>query len=110
MGDFELANPTKLERAKEKLGKSAMDADLLAEYDKYGGAIKKDGRIIETGSFFDFQTKLPRKEPKIEFGDEYVLIRKKVKKGEEVEGEVVAPERPVLAGPAPKKGRPKKEK
>lgn len=98
LGDFTLLNPEKVERAKAALGDKATDAEILAEYDKYGGAIRtKEGRAISTGVFFDFKLKKPIEKPKIEFDDEYVLVRKKVKKGAKEEGERV-----VLRGPAPK--------
>ena len=105
-----LLNNEKLSRARAKLGKTATDAQILAEYDKYGGAIRnKEGRAISMGSFFDFTNKVPRKATKIEFDDEYVLLRKRVKKGakaDKVEDEVDEEEHsdvPVLKGPSQKK-------
>lgn len=38
---------------------------LLAEYDKRGGLIMKDGQKIATGSFYDFKLRKPRPEPLI---------------------------------------------
>ena len=112
-GNYLLLNREKLDRAKAKLGKEASELDILCEYDKYGGAIRtKEGRIVATGSFFDFVKKVARKAPKIEFGDEYVLVRKRVRKGkaeeaeeDEVDEEAEADEEdvPVLKGPAQKK-------
>ena len=112
-GNYLLLNREKLDRAKAKLGKEASELDILCEYDKYGGAIRtKEGRIVATGSFFDFVKKVARKAPKIEFGDEYVLTRKRVRKGtkaDEVEDEVGEEEEemeedvPAVRGPAQKK-------
>ena len=112
LASYLLLNREKLDRARGKLGKEASDLEILVEYDKYGGAIRnKEGRIIKTGSFFDFVNKVPRKAPKIEFDDEYVLVRKRVKKGEKVdleEGDEEVDEEklddvPAVRGPAQKK-------
>mgnify|MGYP001606309763 CR=1 FL=1 len=110
LASYMLLNNEKLDRARAKLGKDATELEILCEYDKYGGAIRnKEGRVITMGSFFDFVKKVPRKAPKIEFDDEYVLTRKRVKKGAKVEEaeEVVEEEAeedvPVLKGPSQKK-------
>lgn len=40
---------------------------LLAEYDRLGGLITKDGIKVVTGSFWDVLLKAPRPEPKLSF-------------------------------------------
>ena len=88
LGKFELLNVVKVRLAienLEKVGKEVNQENLLPEYDKLGGAIKKGGRKLEIGAFYDF---LNKKAKKIEdyykigeedFADEYVLVRKKKK-------------------------------
>jgi hypothetical protein len=39
--------------------------ELLAMYDKLGGAIKKNGDTVKLGSFYDFKLKAPRKTPQV---------------------------------------------
>lgn len=41
--------------------------ELLAEYDKLGGLIRKGEDKVRMGSFFDFKKKSPRAEAKVEF-------------------------------------------
>lgn len=81
VGDFELVNAEKVERALTgsvsgngtKVGGvvkedgSYDDAALLAEYDKLGGLIKKGGDRVVMGSFYDFKNKRPQKDPKVKF-------------------------------------------
>lgn len=78
VGDFVLENEDKVERALHgsvtRLGKqeggvgdNASDEALLAEYDRLGGLITKDGLKVKTGSFYDFSAKKPREEAQIIF-------------------------------------------
>ena len=88
VGKFELLNVIKVRKAIETLEARGMEItseNLLPEYDKLGGAIKKGARKLEMGAFYDFLEKKPRKiddYDKIgeeDFADEYVLVRKKKK-------------------------------
>ena len=49
------------------VGEKATDEEKLANYDKLGGLITKDGVKVKTGSFYNFEKKEVRKEPKIIF-------------------------------------------
>lgn len=49
------------------VGEKADKNAILAEYDKLGGLVLKDGRKIKTGSFYDFEKKEPRVKPVIVF-------------------------------------------
>lgn len=42
-------------------------AELIAEYDRIGGLIKKGEDKVRTGSFYDFGARRARSEPKVEF-------------------------------------------
>lgn len=42
-------------------------AELLAEYDRIAGLIKKGDDKVRTGSFYDFAARRARLEPKVEF-------------------------------------------
>ncbi len=42
------------------VGEGASPEAILAEYDKLGGLILKDGVKMEMGSFYDFENKCPR--------------------------------------------------
>lgn len=75
---FVLVNGEKVERAKYGamsregklvggVGEDAAPAALLAEYDRLGGLVLKDGVKVRTGSFYDFEARAPRKEPKLTF-------------------------------------------
>lgn len=46
---------------------AVLEHAVLAEYDRLGGLIKRQGDKVETGSFFDFKAKKPRVEPKVVF-------------------------------------------
>lgn len=48
------------------IGKDAPLEQILAEYDKLGGLIKKDGLKLATGSFYDFRNKKAREIPSLE--------------------------------------------
>lgn len=47
------------------VGEDASDAAKLAEYDRLGGLVRKDGRKVKTGSFYNFEGKAPHKKPVI---------------------------------------------
>lgn len=75
---FTLANDDKLNRAiygsvgregkmKGGVGEKAAEEEILAEYDRLGGLILKGENKVKTGSFYDFDEKLARKEPKVVF-------------------------------------------
>jgi hypothetical protein len=85
---FTLVNAEKIERALHGtmgkggelnggVGDKAKPEDLLAEYDRLGGLILKDGRKVKTGSFYDFDKKEARETPQV------ILILK------DLEGETV---------------------
>lgn len=68
---FELKNPHKLDVARNGDGNNFAgfgddDDAVLAEYDKRGGAIFKDGQKLKTGCFYDFKKKQPRAKPLVE--------------------------------------------
>lgn len=76
--DYELVNHDKLQRAifgsvagggslKGGVGEDASDGAKLAEYDRLGGLIRKGGRKVKTGSFWDFSKKKPREKPQVVF-------------------------------------------
>jgi len=75
---YECVNSEKLDRAingsvgKEGrlyggVGEDASDMVKLATYDKIGGLIRKDGKKVKMGSFFDFEKKVVREKPEIVF-------------------------------------------
>jgi hypothetical protein len=64
IGEFELANTAKLDRAKAQLPESASDQDILVAYDKLGGLITKGGQKIKTGCFYNPKTKAAVVDPK----------------------------------------------
>lgn len=39
--------------------------DIITEYDRLGGLIELEGDVVAMGSFFDFETRKPRKTPRI---------------------------------------------
>ena len=47
------------------VGENASDEAKIAEYDRLGGLITKDGHKVKTGSFYDFDKRAPRKEPEV---------------------------------------------
>lgn len=92
INEFSLVNEEKIERAKHgTMGKGgvlvggldtmiqkgklkeddteAYETALLAEYDRLGGLVTKDGLKLKTGSFWDFVKKEMRKEPTVVFVD-----------------------------------------
>ncbi len=73
---YVLSNPDKVERmlhgtlAREGklsggVGDEATDEAKLAEYDRLGGLILKDGHKVKTGSFYDFVARKPREKPEV---------------------------------------------
>lgn len=107
-GDFLLYSHEKLDRTINGvvgqggrltggLGKDASAKAIIAEYDKLGGAIKtKDGRKVETGTFYDFENGKPRENISLKFVESN-------KKGLQIREENVGDEEP-------KKGRGRKNK
>lgn len=76
IGSYKLVNADKVERAihgtvgsrgetKGGVGEDADASEILAEYDRLGGLIKKDGKYrVKTGSFYDIKGKKPHAKPK----------------------------------------------
>lgn len=64
---FELKNHVKVERAKANLGGEPEKEALLAEYDRLGGGLMKDGQQVKTGSFYDFKSKKAHAKPQVVF-------------------------------------------
>lgn len=76
---YSLENKDKVERAlngflngaSEKVGGVAADDGsyepeaLIAEYDRLGGKITRDGDKVKTGSFYDFKARKPHAKPKV---------------------------------------------
>jgi len=68
IGEYELINEMKVERAMASVAKADgtfKDSDLLAEYDKLGGLIKKGDDKVRIGSFFDFKNKKAFVKPEV---------------------------------------------
>lgn len=75
IGNYTLVNSDKLERAmngtvgsqgqlKGGVGADADEAEILAEYDRLGGLIKKEGKyVVKTGGFWDFKNNVAFKKP-----------------------------------------------
>lgn len=72
------------------------ELELLAEYDKMGGAIKKGTDKVKMGSFYDFKNKKPRAKPVVTF--EFRINGKVVEVGEGEEVPNVVKAARVLAG------------
>lgn len=73
------------------------EQSVMALYDRLGGGVKKGDRKVASGTFFDFMTKLPKKNVKINeevFEDHFVLQRKPVvvkrQKGQDIREKVAA--------------------
>ena len=75
---YVLVSPDKVERAINGVvsskgalmggvGEKASDLAKIAEYDRLGGLITKDGKKLEIGCFWDFAKKQARKKPEIKF-------------------------------------------
>ncbi|MEK7578874.1 MAG: hypothetical protein AAB456_04175 [Patescibacteria group bacterium] len=107
--DFDLLSDEKLERVfnfldgitppindEEKrllalCSKMPREKAVLALYDRLGGGVKKDGRKVALGTFYDFAARAPKE--KIELGEEsfddtYVLVRKERKEKREKGGDI----------------------
>lgn len=67
-----------------------LEFKLIAEYDRIGGFIRKNGDKILLGSFYDFKARMPRKEPKIVFVYKVNGRFVEVPDGVEIPGEVKA--------------------
>jgi hypothetical protein len=67
-----------------------LEFDLLAEYDKHSGFIKRGSDKVENGSFYDFKGRQPRKEPKVNFIYRFGNKVVKVPDGKELPGEIKA--------------------
>lgn len=78
VGEFVLMNDEKVDRAifgsltrlntrAGGVGPDAQPNALLAEYDRLGGFIAKNGLKVKEGSFFDFKIRKPRAEPIVSF-------------------------------------------
>lgn len=102
LNGFKCENLSKLNRAAEAVG-SNDDAALLAEYDRIGGYITKNGEKVKTGSFYDFKAKAARKKPQIVFIYSVNGSLVEVPEGAELPGEVRAAK--ILEGVAKKKGK-----
>lgn len=66
------------------------DKDLLAEYDRIGGFISKNGDKVKTGSFYDFRNKRPRVKPEVVFVYRVEGKEVEVPEGTELPGKVKA--------------------
>ena len=75
-GAYVLENSSKLNRAifgtvgadgklEGGVGEDASEAEIIANYDKLGGFISKDGDKVRIGSFYDFERKSPRPKPEV---------------------------------------------
>lgn len=68
---YKLINREKLKRVKRTLSDKATEKEILVEYDRIGGLIeevtKKGSSLVQTGSFYDFETKKGRKKPKLTY-------------------------------------------
>jgi hypothetical protein len=73
---FELVNDEKVHRAiygtvgqggsaVGGVGEEATEAEILAEYDRLGGLITKNGDKVKMGCFYDFKGRKPHKDPKV---------------------------------------------
>ena len=78
IGEYSLTNEEKLDRTlhgtlgrEGKLyggvGDEASEDVILAEYDRLGGLVTKNGIKVRMGSFYDFDKRQPRKEPVVSF-------------------------------------------
>lgn len=84
------------------------DDALLAEYDRTGGLIRKNGDRVKTGSFYDFKKKAPREKPEIVFVFNVNRQEIEVKAGKPVPGIVQAVKEARIAGQQDEAGRKKK--
>lgn len=75
IGEFTLSNEEKLDRAingtvtdrgslSGGVGRDASEEDIIAEYDRLGGLIRKGKYKVKMGCFYDFPNKKPFAKPK----------------------------------------------
>lgn len=69
---------------------SALEFALLAEYDKFAGAIKRGDDKVKLGSFYNFKARKPYAEPKVVFEYRFGSKIVDVPDGIELPGEVKA--------------------
>ena len=73
------------------VGKKDKNSQILALYDRVGGAVKLGDRKIALGTFWDFSAKQPIDKPDFkeeDFEDEYVLVRKQKKTQKEKDADL----------------------
>lgn len=58
---------------KDDDGNITNGAQILAEYDRLGGLITKDGEKVATGSFYDFKNRCARKVPDVQMEEKTIL-------------------------------------
>jgi len=104
LNEFELVNPEKWNRAVfgsigsggalvGGVGEGATDEVKLTQYDKLGGLIKKDGRTVKTGCFWDFAKKKAVEKPVVIFQFQDLDGNKVfIEDGKEIPMEVIAAE------------------
>lgn len=56
-GEYELTNPEKLERAKNKLPLGSTNNQILIEYDKIAGRVTKNGIVLPAQSLWNIEKK-----------------------------------------------------
>lgn len=55
VGKYHLANKDKERRARVRAGKDATDTQVVAQYDRLGGAVfDSEGKKVARGTFWDF--------------------------------------------------------
>lgn len=57
LADYELVNLDKYRRSLDILGSNPTDIQILTAYDKLGGLIKKNGKYLPMGTFWNFKDK-----------------------------------------------------
>lgn len=82
IGEYLLSNEEKLSRAingrvtrngkmEGGVGADAPEEAILAEYDRLGGYISKDGLKVKTGSFYNFSEKAALETPAVTYVTEF---------------------------------------
>lgn len=66
VGDFQ---PTSEKTEEEE--RTMWEMKLMAEYDRLGGLVLKEGLKVKTGAFYSFETKKSRQEPVVTFITEF---------------------------------------
>jgi len=81
---YTLVNEEKATRCYNKelgAGKDATDEEVLTLYAKFGGLIKKDGKVVDNGKFWDFAGKKAVKKEEVKKEKKEVKeVKKEVKK------------------------------